>query len=269
MITSYDNKQIKQIEKLLKNSRNRKKEGLFVVEGRKMVIEAIRTGNAKKVYFSSKFEDDKAEWPDFQTIEEAETFAMEGREVEGEIVEEGLFKKISDTSTPQGIMAVVKFDMKTDEEIYEDGKFLALEDVRDPGNIGTIIRSCEAAGIDGIIVSKGCCDIYSPKVSRSTMGSLFRVPVYHCENFVDSMGKLRYNMGYEVFGTSMVGASKFNSIIYPKRCVVIIGNEANGMSDECMKVCSNMIYIPMAGNVESLNAGVAASLIMYEMNRNG
>lgn len=248
MITSKDNNRVKRIKKLLEKSKARREERLFVLEGYKPVLEAVKRGLAQEIYVA-----ESADIPD--GIEITDTLS------------DAIFNSLSDTVTPQGIMAVVRMPEFDEDEILgrEDCKVICLEDVRDPGNIGTIVRTAEGAGMDAVLLSKGCADVFQPKVVRSTMGSVLRVPCLSCEaGFAEELNKL-HDKGFTVYGAYLDGAVDYREPKYEGKAAVLIGNEANGLTDEAVAACDKLIKIPMKGELESLNAAVSAAVIMYEM----
>lgn len=179
-----------------------------------------------------------------------------------------LFKEISNTESPQGIMGIAKFKKNPIKSLYEvkNSFVLLLEEVQDPGNMGTIIRTADAFNVDGIIVTEGSVDIYNPKVVRSTMGSIFRVPIYHV---LDKMGTLEQlkSQGYYIYSTSLEGDKYIQDISFNRASVVLIGNESKGVSPKLYSLADKLFKIPLPGGAESLNVGVASSIIMYEAMR--
>ena len=205
----------------------------------------------------------------YMTEEMANTLSAEDLGCECFCVPDKLMKEISDTETPQGILAVCKEAQHPPlaEILKRDFlRLLILEDVRDPGHLGTMIRTSEAAGIDAVIMSKGTADMYSPKVTRSTMGSIFRVPCYYEENLSALLKDLAAS-GVVTYAAHLRGESYHNEVSYPAKAGVIIGNEANGISDEVASLAGQLIKIPMEGKVESLNAAIAAVIMMYAMKK--
>lgn len=252
MITSTNNAQVKNVILLQKKQKVRKEQGAFVIEGKKLFIEAKELGILKMTYISENFYDNMAENNLLHDINY-------------EIVEDKIFMHMSDTVTPQGIISIVHMPNYQIMDIYKinKGTLLLLEDLRDPGNLGTIFRTAEAAGIEGIILSKECVDIYNPKVIRSTMGSIFRLPYFYVENFTDILKSLKENK-FTLFATHLSGKVFYDEVDYSGKSGIIIGNEAHGISKNVEMEADVLIKIPMCGQVESLNAGIAASVIMYE-----
>lgn len=253
MITSNSNVQIKNLIKLQKGSKSRKEQNAFVVEGTKMFQEAKMLGIVEKVYVSETF------------YKEQESYL---EDIEYEVLADNLLKEVSDTMTPQGVLAIVKKSLYHLKDLFsiKKGAFLFLEDVRDPGNLGTMIRTAEGAGIKGIILSKESVDVYNPKVVRSTMGSLFRMPIVYVEDFQNVLIQAKKS-GIRLFATDLQGTNNYDQEEYTEKCGIIIGNEANGISADTKKNADRFVKIPMEGKVESLNASVAAAIIMYEVFR--
>lgn len=252
IISSSSNEQIKRIIQLKEKSRARKKEGCFLVEGIKMVMEAPKS-DIEKIYVSNHF---------------MEQNPGLFNEKDVQIVEEGIFKKISDTVTPQGVLAIVKQKKYTLEQLLEENSrqkrcFVVLDKIQDPGNLGTIIRTGEGAGIDGVIMSSTTVDVYNPKVIRSTMGSIYRVP-FVIENDLPGAVKKLKDLGITCYAAHLKGEA-YNKEEFSKKTALLIGNEANGLSDEVSSMADRLIKIPMAGKVESLNAAIATAILMYQV----
>lgn len=250
------NKRVKELVTLNQKSKARKEEGVFLVEGSKMFLEAPN-GRIREIYVSESF---------FATDECKEKLEKLGYET----VSSEVFKKISDTMTPQGILCVVERDEKSFEDLFqkENPTVMVLEDLQDPGNLGTILRTGEGAGIDAVILTKGSVDIYNPKVIRSTMGSIYRVPFMYTDCIEDVILKLK-EKNITVYAAHLKGEKYYDEFDYAGRggCAFLIGNEGNGLKDETAELADEYLKIPMEGSVESLNAAVASSILMYEVYR--
>lgn len=185
-----------------------------------------------------------------------------------EIVQDNVFKAVSDTMTPQGILCVVRQPVYDAGELLDKARpcFLLLEDIQDPGNLGTIMRTAEAAGVDAVIMSRGCVDIFNPKVIRSTMGAVYRVPFLYEDNLEQFVQRLK-ERSIEVYAAHLQDSVDYDSISYQNGCAFLIGNEGNGLSEALSSAATGYIKIPMKGKVESLNAAVAASVLVYEVYR--
>lgn len=250
IITSASNEQIKEIIQLKEKAKVRRTTGRFVVEGIKMFQE-IPSEDLLETYVSQQFEKENKEF-------------LHGRKYQ--LVSDNVFKKMSDTVTPQGIMAVVKMKSYQVEDVIAKRKkerscFVVLERLQDPGNLGTILRTGEGAGISGLIMSRDCVDIYSPKVIRSTMGSIFRVPFAVVDDLPEAIKLLKAN-GIVSYAAHLQGELYSNGKLQ-ENCAFLIGNEARGLSDEIAAFADRKIKIPMEGQVESLNAAVATAILMY------
>ncbi|MDF2941196.1 MAG: hypothetical protein K0S01_54 [Herbinix sp.] len=257
VISSLSNPQMKNLTLLQKKAKARDEQGIFVVEGLKMFEEAREAGLLVKAYTSESFYQDKIqENPNYFT------------DLDYDIITDSVFKEVADTMTPQGIMGTVKRSEYNLESILKapEACLLILEDIRDPGNLGTMIRTAEGAGITGIILSNASVDIYNPKVIRSTMGSIYRVPFYQTQDFEATLKEIK-EQGIVIFAAHLLGIPYDTEGSFRKRCAFLIGNEANGLSEMSSAAADTLIKIPMAGKVESLNAAVAAAILMYEAAR--
>lgn len=250
------NKRIKELVVLNQKSKARKEEGVFLVEGTKMFLEAPNE-RIREIYVSESF---------FATEECKKKLELLGYEK----IPSEQFKKISDTMTPQGILSVVeRMDYKFEEIIQGDSPtIMVLEDLQDPGNLGTILRTAEGASVNGIILTKGSVDIYNPKVIRSTMGSVYRVPFIYTEDIKKVIARLKENK-FTVYAAHLKGEKYYDEFVYTdaEARAFLIGNEGNGLKEETAVLADQFLKIPMAGKVESLNAAVASSILMYEVFR--
>lgn len=254
MITSLNNEQVKNVIQLNQKTKARKKQGLFVAEGRKMFKEAPRDW-ISRVYVTESLSAD-------------EELMGKVRELPHEIVADTVFCQMSDTLTPQGILTVLKTPSYTLEEIFrkEHPFLMVLEDLQDPGNAGTIFRTGEGAGVDGILLTKTCVDVTNPKVIRSTMGSVYRMPFLYVEDVVSLKESFR-EKNIRTFAAHLKGKNFYDGEDYRGGTVFLIGNEGNGLSEQAASAADCLIKIPMCGKVESLNAAMAAGILMYEAAR--
>ena len=257
MITSESNAQIKEIIKLQKQAKARRKSHSFVVEGFKMLNEAASYDKLKKVYVS-----------EYVMEREDERLKDIISRCPYEEVSDNVFKQMSDTVTPQGVIGIADMPEYSLDSILGDNRktWLLLDDLRDPGNLGTIMRTAEGADMSGVILSRESVDLFNPKVVRSTMGAIFRMPYIYVDSLIDTIGRIK-NMGYKIYGTAMEGSVVYDEPDYTKGAGFVIGNEANGVSDEVFAEVTDRIRIPMGGKLESLNAAVAAAIVMYEAAR--
>lgn len=258
MITSHDNKGVKEVAHLIKKAKTRKEKGLFVIEGSKMFMETP-DGHIEKVYVAQDF-------PGRMTRACQEKLKRLAALVE--TVSDDVFCKMSDTQTPQGILCVVRQYWYSMESLTETEKplLVLLEDIRDPGNLGTIFRAGEGAGVTGIIMSANTVDVYNPKTIRSTMGSIYRVPFVVTPDMNRTIERLQAKK-IAVYAADLQGAVDYNNCNFTEGCAFLIGNEANGLCEESAGKADAAVKIPMAGKVESLNAAVAASVLLFEAAR--
>lgn len=261
IITSNKNQKIKDLQKLNKDNHFRREKGVFVVEGIRMFVE-LPADRVKQVVLS------ESAWNRYKT-----ELANMGFNVEDEsllVVKDYIYDSISQTKSPQGLMAVVECMNYTMQDLLGNDKvkspvYLILESIQDPGNLGTIIRSSEAADVSGVLIGGMSCDPYSPKVVRSTMGAIFRVPFVMSENLLEDIEILKKN-GVSIYGAHLEGTPLYDENLN-KPVAFLIGNEGNGLSDEVAAAADGLIKIPMSGQVESLNAAVSATLLAYEAYR--
>ncbi|MBQ7876731.1 MAG: RNA methyltransferase [Clostridia bacterium] len=250
LITSRDNKYVK-LTKNLHTKQGRDKEGMFLIEGYRNVHDALKKG--AKIEFILVSEKCTYDLAPFKT---KKMFTLAPR----------IFDYVSDTVTPQGVIAVCRMENIefSDIELNEKSMVVVCENLQDPGNAGTIIRTADAAGAKAVIMAKGCVDIYNPKVVRSVMSSLFSVKVVQGKNIDSVFGYLKNN-GFKAVAGALTGKSVdlFDSHMVG-RCAIFIGNEGAGLTDETVKRCDITVTIPMLGGAESLNASTAAAVMMYE-----
>jgi len=251
-ITAKDNSLIKLVCGLQSSAKERKKNGLFVLEGLRICMDAYENG----VGFDKLIVSDTAS---SKLSDSIEIFAHISQKCY--ILPDSLFTKIASTDTPQGIIAVVKFPEKR-VDINKNGRYIALENLSDPSNLGAISRTAEALGVSGIIISGDSCDPYSPKALRASMGTLIRLPLFICDNLVDTLKASNLKMYACVVENT---AKPITDIKFSDGNVIMIGNEANGLSEYAKESANERITIPMAGNAESLNAAAAAAIAMWEM----
>ena len=246
-ITSQSNAKIKYIRSLAqKKSRAEHKE--YTVEGVKSVRDALSSDREVTAIYASK------------SFTENEEFGYP-ENIPVYRVADAVFEKLCDTKTPQGILAVIKI---TDTRCEVDKKkfYIYCDRLQDPGNLGTVIRTADAAGAGGVLLSEGCADLYSPKTVRASMGSFFNVNVM-TDVDAKTLEKCA-DKGFAIYGGALHSDSiPYTEADFTKPCVIVIGNEANGIGDDVLRLCQS-VKIPIMGKAESLNAGVAAAVLMYE-----
>ncbi len=250
-IQSKDNSLIKEIKKL-KEKKYRAEKNQFIVEGFRFVEEALKSKFEVNMVFIS--ESSKERWNSFNL----ELKLQQNTKVYW--ITNQILKLISSTETPQGIVAVVK-NKNIDVE-YKNGFYVLVDKIQDPGNVGTIIRTAHASGALGVIVTKGTADIYNEKTLRSTMGSIFHVPIIE-DPYLSSVQRLKEN-GFNLIVSSLDTDKNFYDINLKEKAIIVVGNEGNGVSEELINLADVKVKIPMPGNAESLNVSVAASIMMFE-----
>lgn len=243
----------------LKQKKYRQQRGEFLAEGLRTAEEAVAFKAAQQIFYTAT-EDERT----LQLLEKAASMQLKLT-----CVSEAVMKKIADTETPQGIIAVCHMQEQPLEQLLASGKLLlVLDRVGDPGNIGTMLRTADAAGVGGIILLKGTADIYAPKTVRSSMGSLFHVPVLSGvaeQEFIDNAKKA----GYQLLVTALDGADNLYQADLKGRLAFVMGNEAGGVSASLLQQADKRVFIPMRGKAESLNVAMAAGIVMFEaMRRN-
>ncbi|MGN0301126.1 MAG: TrmH family RNA methyltransferase [Lachnospiraceae bacterium] len=271
------NAKIKEIQKLTEKSKARREAGLFVIEGPRMFIETPLEW-IEEIYVTQRFLDNADSGLSATSTGSVEnshsdhSTSIRASEMitwmNHEVVTEEQMKKLTDTVTPQGILCVVRQPSYTMEDIINHPGhrlLMILEDIQDPGNLGTIFRTAEGAGASGIIMTKGCADLFNPKVVRSTMGSIYRVPFFVTDDIEQTISLVK-NAQIEVFAAHLKGEHFYDEIEY-KDAAFLIGNEGRGLKDSTASLADTYIKIPMSGELESLNASMAAGILMYEHNR--
>ena len=254
MITSAQNTQVKNVIKLNQKAKARREQGLFIAEGRKMFLEAPDDW-IEKVYVAESLLDDE------EIMQKAGRFSWDA-------VENSVFRQMSDTQTPQGVLTVLRQPSYQLEDLLkqEAPLLMVLEDLQDPGNAGTILRTGEGAGVSGVFLTKTCVDITNPKVIRATMGSIYRIPFFYVEDVVLLKQKLQ-NCGIRFFAAHLQGKNAYDRESYQEGTAFLIGNEGKGLTDRAADAADCLIRIPMCGHVESLNAAMAGGILMYEAAR--
>lgn len=250
---------IKEIKLLIKNKKARDQQGLFVTEGRKLFEEAPRE-RIVQVLMTADYE---REHPETDAAIPADVPVLRN-------MEKGRFASLCDTKSPQGILTVIRrqdddirsvFAKKTEHPFY-----VVLENLQDPGNAGTIIRTAEAAGVDAVFLTKGSVDLYSPKTIRSTMGSIYRVPHFYTDD-LNVLFSHFHEKNVKTYAAHLRGDRAYTDCDFRGGTALIIGNEGNGITDGTADAADVLMKIPMSGQVESLNAAMAAGILMYEVKR--
>lgn len=262
MITSVTNKKVKHAAQLNRRAGLRRKEDVFTVEGIKLFMEAPEKC-IQEIYASESLIRSAVKNPAMAKLKEK--LDRCGYET----VLDEVFAKMSDTQTPQGILCIVRqfhYTLADMGKAKEEPLYLVLEGLQDPGNLGTIMRAGEGAGVTGIIMGRDTVDIYNPKTIRSTMGSIYRVPFLYTEDLMQTVRELKRN-GTAVYAAHLAGKKNYEQCSYKGAAAFLIGNEGNGLTEALADTADTYVRIPMKGQAESLNAAVAASLLVYEAAR--
>ena len=253
VITSKDNELIKHIRKL-KDKKYRDESNEFIIEGTNLIEEAVKErAKIKKIIICENTT---------KTYELPTNIRLEIAKCECIYVSEKIFNLITQVTNPQGIMAIVEKAAKEDEIDYTQDLIVMLDDIQDPGNLGTILRTIDSIGLKQIIVSKETADAFNPKVVRSTMGAIFRIKIIESENLIDTIKNIKKHH-FKLIVTSLQTDNTIYDINYNKK-IIVIGNEGNGVSKEIQDMADEKIKIPMLGKTESLNASVATGIVLYE-----
>lgn len=263
MITSTSNPRIKRLAGLQKKRKMREEEQVFLTEGLRMFREAPGE-RLKELYVSESFAN-----------KEKELIRQKEKEsgVRVQILADHVFSAVSDTKTPQGVLCVMAREKEPSlEELCAPGPdgrqplLMVLDNLQDPGNLGTILRTGEGAGVTAVVMSSDCVDLYNPKTVRSTMGSIYRVPCRREEDIHGFLASLKES-GVRIFAAHLEGRADYDEEDYTGGSAFLIGNEGNGLREETARMADTYIRIPMEGEVESLNAAIAATILMFEAGR--
>lgn len=242
MITSVKNEKVKNWKKL-HHRKNRMKTNSFLIDGFHLIQEALHSDWTVKELI----------------IEEGFTLPSGVENIPMEFVTENVMREISQTQTPQGIIAVV--EIKEEKNQRKGQLVILLDAIQDPGNLGTIIRTADAAGVDAVILGEGCVDLYNDKVIRATQGSLFHLPI-NISPLEQEIHTLK-TKGFTVLATALQDAVEYTQITSKERVALVLGNEGAGVSPEILQMADQRIHIPIYGKAESLNVGIASGILMY------
>ena len=253
IISSKENELIKHIKKL-KEKKERDISNEYMIEGIKLVQEAIQENAIIKQIVIC----DDCEKKD----NISKNLMYEIAKYNCIYVTKNIFKYISEVQEPQGILAVIEKNNSNKDIDYTQDIIVALDDVQDPGNLGTILRTVDSIGITQILVSKGTADSYNPKVVRSTMGAIFRIKIIECDDLENTLKEIRKHK-FKIVVTSLQTENSIYEINYNKK-IIVIGNEANGVNKNIQQMADEKVKIPMLGKTESLNASVATGIVLYE-----
>ncbi|MFT3951537.1 MAG: RNA methyltransferase [Oscillospiraceae bacterium] len=266
VISSRENPHVQRFKKLISSAKFRREEGLFVIEGARAVADAAAENAALVTMLLTEEAAEKyGALLNFNKLTAAAGGAVY-------TISEQLAAQISGTERPQGVFAAVKTLDKTlsADTMDSSGKYLLLNRLQDPGNLGTILRTADAVGISGVIMTRDCCDLYNPKAVRATMGSLFRLAIFTDCDYGDALSALT-GAGLvtyaAVVGADAADAAEVRDADFSRPCAVVIGNEGAGLSAEEAALCAARVTIRMNGTINSLNASAAAAIILWEMFR--
>ena len=254
-LTSADNPAVKQAARVRDSAPARRKLGLFFAEGARLCADAALSGVPINTCFFT---------PGAREKYKTETGLLLDRSSRCFEISEKVCRKLSDTSAPQGVFCLCERRGEPDAPFIPSGRYLALENVSDPSNLGACARTAEALGIAGLILSPGCCDPYNPKALRASMGAFFRLPLLLPEDFF-ALLRNKQAEGFRLYG-SVPDRSAENIADVPKPgCICLVGNEGSGLTEEAKALCGRLVTIPMPGRAESLNAAAAAAILMWEL----
>lgn len=256
MIESLSNKKVKEVIKIGQNRRYRYKENKYLVEGFRMVMEVpqelldtiyVQEGEDLEIHHMSQGQLDKIEW-----------------------VSREVLRAMSLEISPQGALAVVKMRSEPSlpiwEEAYESQLVLALDEVQDPGNLGTILRTALAAGVDLVVLGSGTVDLYNPKVVKATMGAVYHLKIVQQIDLKEYIGKIK-EAGYQILVTYLEGSHIYHQVPMKEKLCIVMGNEGNGVSSQVLELADQRVLIPMSQASESLNVAVATAILLYEAKR--
>ncbi len=251
-ITSASNPRVKRLTALGKKAKLRREEGVFIIEGERLYTDTPRE-YLKEIYMTEEFLGEK----------------LGGAAPEGcTVVTPEIMRKISDTDTPQGVLCVAKMPSYKREDLRgQTPLLLLLENIQDPGNLGTMMRTAEAAGVTGVLMSRDTVDLFNPKTVRATMSAIFRVPFLYTDDLIGEIRRLREEDGITVYAAHLRASRPYDEADCRKPCAFLIGNEGNGLTEEAADAASGRVHIPMQGSIESLNAAMAAGILLFEAAR--
>ncbi len=249
-ITSRENAKIKYACRLAQSAAFRRSEGRFLAEGRKLCPELARGAELETLFYT---ETAAEKCPELETLPG-----------EHYLVEDHVADKLADVGTHQGVFGVFRTPEHTLEETRTGGRYLALERVQDPGNVGTLLRSAAAFGFDGVLLSDGCASVWAPKTLRASMGAAVRIPVIEAGKMPEAIAALRAK-GITCLAAALYKSQPLSAAEprYPGGVCVVIGSEGQGLTEETIRACNGTVRIPMTDRVESLNAGIAGSILLW------
>lgn len=260
LITSRKNEIIKHAARLSSSSDYRREQGLFLVEGARLCGDAARSGMAIQILFFTAQAQGK--YGDY--LDAIHPVAEQCYEVEPHVA-----ALLTETKTPQGVFCICEMPERAQglSHVEFNRHYLALENIQDPANLGAVLRTAEALGIGGVILAGSCCDVFSPKVLRASMGAVFRLPLFMADDMAFAAAQLNAQGFVTLAAVPDEEARKVTELRFQKSTVIVVGNEGNGLTQEAIAACSGTVTIPMLGRAESLNASASAAILMWEMMR--
>ncbi len=256
ILSSLKNQQVKDWRALNKSREERSRQGIFLAEGEHMAMEALKTGKACALLVC-----------DTLTARYAQMLSeTRNQGIQTYLLPESVMNALSDAKTPQGVIAVCKLPAPEPLKSSDNEILVALDDVQDPGNVGTILRTLDAAGFAGLVLTRGSADPFSPKALRASMGAVFRIPIYISDFLPDTLSGLR-SEGCEIMAGALHGEPFYSRGSDAKKICVVIGNEGAGISPGVLACATKRVTLPMRGGAESLNAAVACAIILYDLIR--
>ena len=257
-ITSKTNEKIKQAVRVRDSAKARREEGLFFAEGARLCVDAAGSTSVKTVFYTEKAAEKYPDEIALLSEKSEDTYLVSGAAAE----------RLNDTFSPQGIFCLCKTLDKFHniDIIYSESKLIALESIQDPANLGAVIRTAEALGIGGAVLC-GCCDIYNPKAQRAAMGSLLRLPIVTLDDLPTALRRFAESGFTTLASTPDASAQDITETDLGEKTICVIGNEGNGVTEATAKSCGARVRVPMRGRAESLNAAMAAAIIMWELMR--
>jgi len=260
VITSRKNENIQDTVKLISSAEYRHEQRIFVAEGARLCRDAaISNMTLQKVFYTEQAEE---KYPDY--LRDILNAAGQAYLIESHVAE-----ALASTKNPQGIFCVCEMRSNTADfpGITKSGHYIALESIQDPANLGAVLRTAEALGITGAVLAGNCCDVYSPKVLRASMGAVFRLPFTIAPSMEQAVRQLNA-IGFSTYAAvPATNAERITNISFSKPSVIVVGNEGNGLTQEAINACFAKVTIPMLGRAESLNAASSAAILMWEMMR--
>lgn len=287
-ITSASNAKVKRLVSLQKKARLRREERVFVIEGERLFADTPEE-YVREIYVTEKFLREHTQRPGehqyLNAVRTEDTGNSTGARSRAAyrlsthdfvIVTEEIMAKISATQTSQGVACVVDMPSYSISDLLrkkEEGAvaaqplLLLLENIQDPGNLGTMFRTAEAAGVTGILMSRDCVDLFNPKTVRSTMSAIFRMPFLYTDTLAEDIRRLENENGLAVYAAHLCSSRVYDEVSYVGPTGILIGNEGNGLTQETAEAAAGRVFIPMQGSIESLNAAIAAGILMFEAAR--